>query len=287
MIMKAYHEPYIRQSEVAQLILLHQLYMQKGSHNLIFRGGTAIRWCYGGSRFSEDIDFVTPLAPEAVKSILTNALKGAEKVMIAHFGIGAVTIREKPARAESMKCFIDFQPETSREKISIKLECEGLVAKQLPEIKNHVLSSLPAVTYLIAAGDFLVPRPNAVIVAETPAEILSDKVRSLLERRYLKGRDLFDVWYLRTVLKTAVASEIVERKLGMYRATFVARRDIDFFASPSKQGETAMREAIEQDLSRFLPPEVLAVHRADGYAAFLHDVRLLFAELKKEGVALP
>ena len=285
--MKTYHEPHIRKSEVAQLILLHQLYMQRGSHNLIFQGGTAIRWCYGGSRFSEDIDFVTPLAPEAVMRIFTNALKGIEKVMIPHFGIGAVTIREKPARAESLKCFIDFQPETSREKISIKLECEGLVPKELPEIKNHVLSSLPAVTYLIAAGEFLVPRPNVVIVAETSPEILSDKVRSLLERRYLKGRDFFDVWYLHTVLKTAVDVKVVERKLKMYRAAFVARRDIDFFSSPSPQGETAMREAIEQDLSRFLPSAVLAVHRADGYAAFLHEVRLIFAELKQKGLILP
>jgi hypothetical protein len=41
-----------------------------------------------------------------------------------------------------------------------------------------------------------VPRPNAVLVVETLPEILSDKIRALLERRYLKGRDIFDLWYL-------------------------------------------------------------------------------------------
>src|SRR5450759_4808852 len=104
MIMKTYSETYIRRSEIAQLIILHQLYMQKGSHDLIFQGGTAIRWCYGGSRFSEDIDFVTSLDPDAVRKILAGALKGAQKVMVTHFGIGSVTVRDKSARTGAVKC---------------------------------------------------------------------------------------------------------------------------------------------------------------------------------------
>ena len=59
--MKIYRETHIRKAEIAQLILLHQLYMQRGSRGLIFQRGTAIRWCYGGGRFSEDLDFVTPV----------------------------------------------------------------------------------------------------------------------------------------------------------------------------------------------------------------------------------
>jgi len=35
-----------------------------------FQGGTALRWVYGGSRFSEDLDFVTCLAPDKIQSIL-------------------------------------------------------------------------------------------------------------------------------------------------------------------------------------------------------------------------
>ena len=39
--MKAYRQTAIRQAEIAQVILLHRLYMQPGSHDLIFQGGTA------------------------------------------------------------------------------------------------------------------------------------------------------------------------------------------------------------------------------------------------------
>src|SRR4030042_2356447 len=98
--MKTFAETYIRRAEIAQLIILHQLYMHKDSHDLIFQGGMAIRWCYGGNRFSEDIDFVTPLEPEAVHKILAAALKGAQKVMIAHFGVGLVNLRDKSTRAD-------------------------------------------------------------------------------------------------------------------------------------------------------------------------------------------
>ena len=287
MIMKTYSETYIRRAEIAQLIILHQLYMRKGSHDLIFQGGTAIRWCYGGSRFSEDIDFVTSLDPDAVRKILAGALKGAQKVMVPHFGTGSVTVRDKSARTGAVKCFVDFLPDTSREKISVKLEFEGLAVKKLPQTKNHVLSSLPSVTYLISAGEFRVPRPHTVIVAQTPAEILSDKVRSLLERRYLRGRDFFDIWYLRTVLKTDVDSANVERKFNMYQAPFTARRDLDFFAVSSEESKKAICDAIDQDLSRFLPPDVLAVYRAEGYSAFLNSTHSLFAALKEKGVRLP
>ena len=37
--MKNYRETYIRRKEIAQLILLHQLYQQKDSRHLIFQGG--------------------------------------------------------------------------------------------------------------------------------------------------------------------------------------------------------------------------------------------------------
>jgi predicted nucleotidyltransferase component of viral defense system len=88
---------------------------------------------------------------------------------------------------------------------------------------------LSPVTYLISAGEFRVPRPHTVIVVQTPAEILSDKVRALLERPYLKGRDFFDLWYLYSILKTPVEARIIENKFTLYRETFVARRDVDFF----------------------------------------------------------
>lgn len=285
--MKGYRETHIRRAETAQLIILNQLYRQRGSQNMIFQGGTALRWCHGGSRFSEDLDFVTPLAIEDVQTILDATIRGIERVMIPHFGVGTLALIEKPSRVDAFKCFLTFLPEAAREKISVKLEVEGLAADQRPDSRNHVLSTLPSVAYLIGAGEFRVPRPNAVIVAETPEEILSDKVRSLLERRYLKGRDLFDLWYLRVVLKTDVNIGVVRRKFQMYRAPFTARRAMDFFIAPSREERKALQIAVEQDLSRFLAPEVLAVQRAQRFEDLISAGGSLFTQLREKGVRPP
>jgi predicted nucleotidyltransferase component of viral defense system len=285
--MKNYRETYIRKAEIAQLILLHQLYSLSGSRELIFQGGTALRWCYGGSRFSEDLDFVTHLGADAVRAKLNQMLKAAERVMVPHFGPGALTLSDQSTRTDTLKLVADYRPAASREKISVKLEFEGIRKESRPKTKSHILSALPAVSYLIASGDFRVPRPNAVLVAETLPEILSDKIRALLERRYLKGRDVFDLWYLRTALNAAADREMIERKFRMYAWPFQAARGLDFFVDLLPEVREKLKTAIREDLSRFLPREVLAVHEAEGYASFLAVLQSLFTELQKMGVTLP
>jgi len=46
----------IEQGALLQLILLHSVYSQGHSEGIIFQGGTALRWVYGGQRASEDLD---------------------------------------------------------------------------------------------------------------------------------------------------------------------------------------------------------------------------------------
>jgi predicted nucleotidyltransferase component of viral defense system len=285
--MKNYRETYVRKAEIAQLIILHKLYSLPGSRALIFQGGTALRWCYGGSRFSEDLDFVTHLDMDIVRKKLNRMLKAAEMAMIPHFGPGALTASEKTTRKGTLKLYMDYRPVSSREKISVKLEFEGLRKETIPETRNYILSSLPSVSYLIAAGDFRIPRPNTVLVAETLSEILSDKIRALFERRYLKGRDIFDIWYLRTALNTAADKDMIERKLRMYIWSFHAARDFDFFANPLPGMRDEMIRAIREDLSRFLPPHVFAVHQSENFDSFLSVLKELFGELLEVEVKLP
>lgn len=285
--MRAYSERHIRKAEIAQLVLLYHLYSRPESRDLVFQGGTALRWCYGGSRFSEDLDFVTHLSAEDLRRLLTAAAKGAERAMVAHFGPGRIEVADKTSRAGSVKTFVTFRPEREREKISVKVEFESLQPDLSPATARLVLSTLPSVAYLIGTGEFRIPRPSAVLVVETEPEILSDKVRALLERTYLKGRDLFDIWHLRDVRQVTTEKELVERKLRMYAAPFVAARHLEFFVSLAAEAQAELTAAAEQDLSRFLPPEVLDVHRQNSYRDFLTAVRRLALELREMGAALP
>lgn len=283
--MKRYNEQHIRKAEIAQLILLYHIYGQSGSQQLIFQGGTALRWCYGGSRFSEDLDFVTAMPGKALDRLLAKSIKGAEREMIPHFGSGRLSLADKTVRTGSRKLLLSWQSDTVREKLSIKLECEPLLSDAKLETDRLVMSALPAVSYLVMAGEFRIPRPNSVLVVETPAEILSDKVRALLERQYLKGRDLFDIWLLRQNRAAQLRRDLVEQKLRCYSWPFKAARTPEFFLDPAS--EALLKDALEQDLSRFLPPGVMAVHRENGYRDFIEAVRALCRELQTMGVLPP
>jgi predicted nucleotidyltransferase component of viral defense system len=282
--MKRYDARHIRKAETAQLILLYHLYALTGSHELVFQGGTAIRWCYGGDRFSEDLDFVTTMPSAPLDILLRKAVKGAEREMVPHFGTGRLTVTDKTTREGSRKLLITWQPDGARERIAIKLETELLLDGTKLATERLVMSALPSVSYLVLAGEFRIPRPNSVLVAETVPEILSDKVRALLERQYLKGRDLYDVWLLRRHAAARLDRELVERKVRCYAWPFRAARSPDYFLQSSSA--PALQDALDQDLSRFLPPEVLEVHRANGYRDFLDAVRVLCRELQEMGVVL-
>jgi len=287
MNMKAYSEPHINRAEISQLILLYHLYSQTGSHDFIFQGGTALRWCYGGSRFSEDLDFVTPLDEKALQRVLGKALKASERELIPHFGPGTLTTVDKSTRRHTTKLFIHYLTSSSRDKVTVKLEFEGMKKDVRPETRKLILSSLPAVSYQLTRGAFRIPRPNAVLIVETPEEILSDKIRALLERRYLKGRDMYDIWYLKTVLGVSVRKEQVEKKFGMYLWPFKALRNFSFFINPTRENIAEMHTAITRDLSRFLPPDVMRAHTEEGFRPFMHALQLQFAELREMGVSLP
>ena len=123
-----------------------------------------------------------------------------------------------------------------------------------------------------------------MLVVETASEILSDKVRALLERQYLKGRDLFDIWLLRQNNSARLQRELVEQKLRCYSWPFKIARTPDFFLQASSEAQII--EALELDLSRFLPPAVMAVHRGNNYKEFLNAVRGLCRELLESSVVL-
>jgi len=66
--MRTYQGKRVRQSEILQLLLLDNIYSHSGSEKIIFQGGTALRWVYGGMRFSEDLDFVSSLPKRKIET---------------------------------------------------------------------------------------------------------------------------------------------------------------------------------------------------------------------------
>ena len=115
-----YNEKKIRKSEALQLIILDNLYAQSGSQNIIFQGGTALRWVYGGMRFSEDLDFVTSLPVEDVDKILTKTSKRVGSACIAQFGTGILEHKIKSRRKSSTQMLFIYHPNGLSLRINLK-----------------------------------------------------------------------------------------------------------------------------------------------------------------------
>ena len=277
-----YREKRVRQSEMLQLLLLDHLYSQKGSENIIFQGGTALRWIFGGMRFSEDIDFVTRLSRNDIESLFVKTLSKTRNACIAQFGPGLAEQQIKRSRKSAFKAYFVYRPEAQRERIAVKLEFEILKQDRQPDYEQHILRELPQVAGLITAGQLILPYTSSIILAETPEEILSDKIRALFERRYIKGRDVYDVWWIVTNLGVKPSWPITQRKLTMYQARFTSARETDYFQRPSSVLEIA--KALESDLVRFIPQNIFSVYREEKFQAFIDALRQVTADILDQGM---
>jgi predicted nucleotidyltransferase component of viral defense system len=277
-----YNEKKIRKSEALQLILLDNLYAQSESRHLIFQGGTALRWVYGGMRFSEDLDFVTSLSAKDIDKILSKTLKKMESACIAQFGPGISEPKIKSRRKSSTQMLFIYRPDGQRERIAVKLEFERLKDGHQPDFEKFVLRDLPSVTAIIRSGEMVLPYSSSIILVETPEEILSDKVRALYERQYIKGRDIYDVWWLTKKLGVSPQWSITQNKFEMYQAPFVAAREADFFRE--QKNVLNITAAIESDLTRFIPQNIYSLHQEGNFGEFINTTKEVTSGLLTRGM---
>ena len=69
--------------EYSQNLFLSQLYLQKGSERMLFKGGTALRLIYNSPRFSEDLDFTAVnISKSEIENLFQDVLIGIERLGI-------------------------------------------------------------------------------------------------------------------------------------------------------------------------------------------------------------
>lgn len=268
-----YNSIRVKQSEILQLLLLDILYAQSGSENVIFQGGTALRWVYGGGRFSEDLDFVVHPPISKVQELLSRIESKLSAGCIAQFGPGTMEQKVKTSRPSALKRFFVYRPEHQRERIAVRVEFEGLKPGRGPQCGPHVLRELSQVSGLITGGHLFLPYSSSIVLSETAEEILSDKIRALFERHFIKGRDVYDYWWITTQLRVHVQWSTLRSKLTMYEAPFVSARDPDFFQT--SKGQAAVMEALDADLPRFIQPNLFRLHHREGFKRLIEPLRRL------------
>jgi predicted nucleotidyltransferase component of viral defense system len=209
---------------------------------LVFQGGTAIRFCYKGVRYSEDLDFV---------------INGM------HIGLSSQLVRKKLQNIASYvernvplikKSAFKIQKESKLLSRYILISDAGTL--NIKDRTRIEIGFVPAYTYKthFLHIDYLLSPP--VIIVETEKELLSDKVVAFGGRNYLKGRDIWDIYHLIHNLGVKIdgqAKTMIEKKIsayGMKKGLFVKkfRENMDIL---ERNGENIIRTEME----KFLPAE--------------------------------
>lgn len=250
---------YIFQEEL-QKSVLSALAIKGCFNNLVFQGGTALRLFYGNPRFSEDIDLVLK---ESEKSYdLSKFLPHIKQFVHNTFPfLNSIELKTQKDSPDLQRFIL-------------------LTRSNIPDqnLRLHIeLAFIPSYLNNPKILDF--PPIQPVVIVEEQLEILADKVCALALRAYLKGRDLWDIYYLTKERAIDIKWELVKKKVNDYKVP-VSELD-NRFEKAKEKIKNEGSSIISNELERFLPSYVLN-HYLSSYNLILDSVIELISKYKAE-----
>lgn len=177
--------------EYVQLLFLKELYDEKYSENVFFKGGTAIRLVLGGTRFSEDLDFTVNGNRENFDLFIKKFFKKLTKLY------GFSLKKRETITGESYLLTADSS--ISDYKIFVNLDF-SFREKILTPVRAIITTNYPVIF-------------TSFVNYLSQEEILAEKIRAIMTRD--KGRDIYDLWFLLSK-NVPVVGKMVKEKLAYY-----------------------------------------------------------------------
>ncbi len=187
--------------EYLQLFFLNELYSQKQSKDIFFKGGTALHLIYKSPRFSEDLDFTVELGKKEFLDFVQKLFASLSKKE-------AVTFKEKKGIA-GKTFLLTADPSVLPYKTFVNLDF-SFREKVIDPQKSIIDTNFPVIF-------------TSYIYHLSKEEIFAEKIRALLTRA--KGRDLYDLWYL-TTQGAFLKKELIKEKLKYYQLENIGKEDM-------------------------------------------------------------
>lgn len=178
--------------ELLQYDILAGLHAGGLLRHLVFKGGTAIRLAYGGSRYSDDVDFSRrPWCDEQALGGLADAVVGA---VSSHYGLEAWAER---------RVLSGGTPRVERWRVHVKTaRGERFSPTQIVPIDiAGDVAAAPALVRLRARYPHLLPQAGSFVVPTfTTGQVAAEKAvacpAAMLELGRERYRDIWDMWWL-------------------------------------------------------------------------------------------
>lgn len=202
--------------EYLQHLFLRELYKRDGADRFLFKGGTAIRIVYQGSRYSEDLDFSIPrMNRREIEDVLTGTFASLGREGIT----SNLEVQEALETSGGYLAIIQLDILGYKVEIKSNMQMKDDLAWLIPE--THVIANpfLPAYSLVALKGELLV----------------KEKINALIER--FKPRDVFDAYFF-----------LRHPELRQY-----IPRDPETLKRINKSLDEVSDHDLEEDLKPFLP----------------------------------
>jgi predicted nucleotidyltransferase component of viral defense system len=228
--------------EILHYEIMEALYNSKSSNNLVFQGGTALRLCYGGNRYSEDLDFAlkgefTPELMNEFRKVFVDSI--AKKYDL----IAEVEEPSKKEPEEGTRVFV--QKWSAKVALPTRGQKQPKINIKIADVRSykHELRMLQS--------NYSGIKTFAAVNVETLEEILADKIIAVAGRPYFKVRDFWDIKWLMDQ-RIPINSELVVKKISDY--------GIERFADKIQNRLSSLNDAntqilFKKEMVRFLDPE--------------------------------
>jgi predicted nucleotidyltransferase component of viral defense system len=230
--------------EILHYEILHALQASGALHHVTFQGGTSLRLCYQGNRYSEDLDFAggrdfDPAVMAPFCDMLKREIAGA-------YGLSVSINDPKPGKLDDQS-----EVKVSRWNATIAIPNVNSSLPQTALIRIEV-ADVPAYDADLAPVSINYPHLPApfsqmLIPVESQAEILGDKIVALGARSYFKARDVWDIKFL-------LGKGIAEAD-GL---AFVGRKLVDYGLS-----EGTFKDHLAKRIEQLREPETVALFRKE------------------------
>ena len=251
--------------DMLHLDILKALSDYEISKQIAFQGGTALRLCYQGVRYCEDLNFV--LCNESLdfdKELFREFEEAFIKSIKDKYNLEIELIYPKNDENIVQKWIakINLPIENRKERINIEVCKIPSYDNKIKNIRNHYN---PKHT------------EDILLRVESLDEILADKIIAFGAREYIKYRDLWDIKFLKDI-NIILNNKFVENKINDYKISdFDKLLDEKLYILNNED----LKENFFQEMSRFLEPKLLnKIIELDYFSDIKKEINKLCDEFK-------
>lgn len=237
--------------------------------DVAFHGGTSLNMSWGSPRYSEDLDFLLAQTNTTkLEAVMSKALKRMQAAMLLSHPDVTLEMKNKTREGGRLQHFqITASSSAYQEKCMVKVEFWPVDQDYL----NHYESQF---VFPVRQGE-VVTRSSAPLPAGTLRSAYADKLTAFATRPFLKGRDIFDLWWIDQQQSSSL-DDIAGRfthNVRAYETTnhLAPHEALEHFLS--SYSEQQIMEKADPDLKRWLPDAIWTALWPDGVRQMVTTVR--------------